>query len=83
MKPIKFPEQNTVFAKNQPRYTPLPAFQEEGGDGVVVSCWKLSFWDKIRVLFGANLWVSLMMFGKPLTPSVFSFKKSDHLIKPL
>lgn len=25
MKPVGFPEQNTVFAKDQPEYVPLPA----------------------------------------------------------
>ena len=80
MKPIKFSEQNTIFAKDQPEYKNLPAFLEEGGKGNVISCWKFTLWERIRILFGANLWVNLMMFGKPLIPSFFTIKKSEVLI---
>ena len=80
MKPIEFPEQTVVYAKDQPQYLPLPAMVDNNNNGMVISCWKPSFRDRLRVLFGAKLWVSLMMFGKPLTPSKFSFKKSDHII---
>jgi len=79
MKPIKFKEQNVTFAGNQPEYLPLPAFREVGGMGAVVSCWKLSFTERLRILFTGKLWVSLAMFGKPLTPSFFTTKKSDVL----
>lgn len=77
MKPIEFPEQNVVFAKDQPEYKPLPAFRNEGGMGEVISCWKLSFRERIRLLFTGRLWLSLAMFGRPLTPSFLSTKKSD------
>ena len=77
MRPIKFKEQNCIFAKNQPEYQNLPAFKEEGGKGNVIFCEKFTFWERVRILFGANLWVNLMMFGKPLTPSFFTTKKSE------
>lgn len=77
MKPIEFPEHNVVFAKDQPEYKPLPAFRNEGGMGEVISCWKLSFRERIRLLFTGRLWLSLAMFGRPLTPSFLSTKKSD------
>ena len=80
MKPIKFKEQNCTYAENQPEYMPLPAFKDNGEQGVVASCWELSFTERIRILFTGKLWVSLMMFGKPLTPSFFSTKKSDVLL---
>jgi hypothetical protein len=79
MKPIKFKEQNCTYAENQPEYMPLPAFRYNTRDGQVVSCWKLSFWERLRLLFTGKLWVSLMMFGQPLTPSYFTTKKSDVL----
>lgn len=80
MIPIKFPESNVIFAANQPEYQPLPAWKNEGGMGEVVSCWKLSFKERITILFTGKLWVSLCAFGKPLTPSYFSTKKTDVLI---
>jgi len=79
MKPIKFKEQNCTFAENQPEYLPLPAFRNNTGNGEVVSCWKLSFLERLRLLFTGKLWVSMMMFGEPLTPSYFTTKKSEVL----
>jgi len=82
MKPIKFKEQNCTYAENQPEYLPLPAYRYNTRDGQVVSCWKLSFRERLRLLFTGKLWVSLMMFGQPLTPSYFTTKKSDVLPIP-
>lgn len=42
MKPIGFPEQNTVLPKDQPQYQPLPVHRELTLPGTVVSCWRLS-----------------------------------------
>lgn len=80
MKPIQFPESNCIFAKDQPQYRQLPAFRGPQPEGNVVSCWKLSFRERIRILFTGKIWVSLMMFDKPLTPSLFSTKKSDVIL---
>ncbi len=79
MKPIKFKEQNCTFAENQPEYLPLPAFKNDSKEGEVVSCWKLSLTERIRILLYGNLWVSLLSFNMPLTPSFFTTKKSDLL----
>lgn len=79
MKPIKFPECNATFAEDQPEYQPLHAFRSPEKEGYVISCWKLSFTERIRMLITGKLWVSLMTFHKPLTPSLFTTKKSDLL----
>ena len=79
MKPIEFAEQNIVFAKDQKQYLQLPAFKADTPEGEVVSCWKLNFTERIRLLFTGKLWVSLMSFNKPLTPSLFSTKKAEVL----
>lgn len=80
MKPIEFPEANVTFAKDQPEYQPLPAFKNQSPEGEVISCWQLSFVERMRILFTGKLWVSLMTFNKPLTPSFFTTKKSEVLI---
>jgi len=79
MKPIKFPEVNKTYAENQPEYLPLPVFKADTPQGECVSCWKLSFRERIRILFTGKLWVSLLTFNKPLTPSYFTTKKSEVL----
>jgi formate-dependent nitrite reductase cytochrome c552 subunit len=77
MKPTKFPEQNVTFAENQPEYLPLPAFKNDSSQGEVISCWKLTFKERLIILFKGYLWVQLLSFNKPLTPTYFTVKKSD------
>ena len=72
MKPIEFKHQNVVFAKDQPEYQPLPALKLNTPEGEVISCWKLSFKERIQVLLFGRVWLSLMSFNKPLTPSFLS-----------
>jgi len=83
MKPVKFPEQNVVFAEDQPEYLPLPAYKDPAPEGQVISCWKLSFKERLTILFKGHLWVSLMTFHKPLTPSYFTVNKSDIFKDPV
>ena len=78
MKPIKFKECNVTIAKNQPEYNQLPAFKDEKGE--VITCWNLTFRERLRVLFKGNIWLCLLSFNQPLTPSFMTTKKSDVLI---
>jgi len=80
MKPIEFKEQNVIYAKDQPEYLPLPAFKNDSSYGEVISCWKLSFKERIILLFTGKLWVNLLSFNKPLTPSYFTVYKKELLI---
>jgi len=80
MKPIKFKEVNITYAENQSEYLPLPVFKNDSPHGECISCWQLSFKERIIILFTGKLWVSLMSFNKPLTPSFFTTKKSEVLI---
>lgn len=73
MKPVSFREVTDVLAKNQPQYLPLPVHRS--ADGVVVSCWRLSFWERVKVLFTGRLWALQMTFGQPLQPQAFDVSK--------
>ena len=66
MKPISFREQSCVIAENQEEYLSLPAWKSE--DGVVISCWELSFIERIKLLFTGLLWLKILTFNKPLQP---------------
>ncbi len=68
MKPIEFEGSNCVFAKDQPEYLPLPAYQSKGIEGEVVSCWRLSWKERIKILFGNPIFISVWAFHKPLQP---------------
>lgn len=81
MKPTYFKEVNVEFAKDQPEYQTLPAYKENSTQGEVITCWKLSFKERLYVLFFGNIWLSMLTFNKPLTPSFMTVKKSDVLVK--
>ena len=66
MKPIETKITNTIYAKNQPEYLPLPVYREK--NGTVTSCWKLSFIERIKILFTGKLRVKVLTFNKPLQP---------------
>jgi hypothetical protein len=51
-------------------YLDLPAVEVTYGDGAksTVTRWRLSAWERIRVLFGGSIWWEQMNFGQPLQP---------------
>jgi hypothetical protein len=65
MKPIEFPEMTTTWAKDQPPYLPLPAYSSERE---TISCWRLSWLERLRLLAGGRLWLRQLNFGAPLQP---------------
>lgn len=79
MEAVEFKEQNVVFAKDQPEYRPLPAFQKYGPEGEVISCWKLSWKERLQILITGKIWLSLWSFNKRLTPSRMSVYKSEMI----
>ncbi len=77
MKPIKFKQQNVTFAENQKEYLPLPALKLNTPQGQIISCWKLSFKDKLKILFIGKIWLNIMSFNKPLMPCYISTNRKD------
>ena len=77
MNPIKFPEHNDVIAEDQPQYEPLPVLRFE--DGRQISCWRLSLWERIKILFTGNLWCEVLTFKQPLQPLYFTVEKAELL----
>ncbi len=70
---IRFPECNVVYAENQPEYRPLPALKME--DGEIVTCWKLSIGERLKILFSGRIWLNVLTFNKPLQPLLMSVNK--------
>ena len=65
MSPIEFKQQNIVFtapAGMEDKVEQLPAFR---GEGQVISCWHLSFWDRLKLLFTGRLWFSVIGNAQP------------------
>ena len=77
MKPVKFKHQNVVYAENQPEYIPLPALRLNTTEAEVISCWKLSFKERVKVIFTGIVWVSMASFNKPIMPLFLSISRKN------
>ena len=75
MKPIKFKQANTVFAENQPEYFNLPA---SVNNGIVKTCWKMTFIERLYVLFTGCVWLEILTHGNPLQPLKMSAPKPEQ-----
>jgi hypothetical protein len=71
MKPIspvipgnKYPE--VVYAKFQPEYFPLPAYKTE--EGIAITRWKLTWKERLQLLFQGHLYLSIITFNNMLQP---------------
>lgn len=73
MTPIRFPECNYTFAKDQPEYLPLPVYKDE--DSIVTSCWKFTWKERFKFILSGKLWLQQMTFGTPLQPQKPSIDK--------
>lgn len=67
MKPIEFKEQNHVWAKDQLEYLPLPSYINEED---TISCWKLSWWERLKLFWTGKLWLIQKNFQQPLQPQL-------------
>ena len=81
MKPIAFKEHNVTYAKDQKQYISLPGLRKGeynvNPEGSFVTCWKPSFKDRLRILFGGNFWLETLTFWKDLQPVRISTRKKD------
>lgn len=68
MTPIKFKQCNRVYGEGQPEYLPLPALAVGDDNDTVITCWQLTFRERLKVLFSGRFWFSMLNFRRPLTP---------------
>jgi len=78
MEPIEFKGANVAFGENQPEYNQLPALRKK--DGKVVTCWGLTWRERIKILFTGKMWISLHTFNNPITPMLPSTDKPVDII---
>lgn len=81
MKIISFPEQTTVYAKDQPAYRPLPAYRFGDDEGRIACCWSLSWRERFRVLFTGRIWQQVLTFNRALQPQLLTVEKPDMPLK--
>jgi hypothetical protein len=60
----------TVLAKDQPEYIPLPVAHIEYSDGVrsMISCYRLTLRECLTILFRRKVWWEQLTFGSALQP---------------
>ena len=74
---IEFPEQTIFIAKDQPEYRPLPAHRFNDDDGTIACCWRLSWGERLRVLFTGKIWHRILTFNQPLQPQLLTVEKPE------
>jgi len=79
MNPINFKEQNCIFAEHQQPYLPLPVHKTD--DGMVVSCWKLTWKERLKIIFTGKIWCALLTFNSPLQPQKLQIESPFELGK--
>lgn len=77
MDPISFPEVNTVFGEGQPEYRPFPTHHTKNQEGQIIACWKLSFRERLKILFTGKMWHSIYTFYGPLQPQLLAVDKPE------
>ena len=80
MRPVEFPEQTHVIAKDQPQYLPLPALVTE--DRQVISCWGLTWRERLQVLFTGRVWLTISTYNSPLQPQRMSVERPFYIPEP-
>lgn len=61
-----------IFAKDQPRYRPLPALRGRDREGRVITRWRPTWRERMLVLAGADIWLQQLTFRDPLQPVLLS-----------
>jgi hypothetical protein len=80
VKLTSFPEQNGVLAKSQPQYIPMPVHFTNDQDGRMICCWRLTFFERIRILFSGKVWHQVLTFHQPLQPQLLTISKPRDMI---
>jgi len=73
--PSNFPEANVLAGAKQEEYQPLPLHMTECG--IATSCWTLSFWQRVKLFFGAKIWLRVMTFNQGIAPVMVSLTKPE------
>ena len=72
-----FEDCEVMYGKDQPEYLDLPGLPISGPEGQVISHYKLTFLERLNVLFHGDIWLSLYTFGHPIQPQRLEIKCPD------
>ena len=63
----------TVYAKDQPEYMPLPVHKM--ADGTVLSRWRCSWRERLRILLTGDVYLWQLTFNAPLQPIMLEVER--------
>lgn len=70
------------LAENQPQYATLPAILDETSDeAVMLTCWRLSVWQRLALLFTGKIWLWTFTFGEDFQPVALTTKEPFGVVK--
>lgn len=78
---VEFPEQTRIIAKDQPEYVPMPVHIDYTA-GIVTCCWKLTWRERLQILFSGRIWHRVKTFGANLQPQLILTEKPDLVNTP-
>lgn len=73
----RFRHSETTFAEDQPEYLPLPALLLSTGK--VITRWRPTLRERIKILFGGSLFLSVLTFNRPLQPLQLGTEPPDEI----
>jgi|HubBroStandDraft_6_1064221.scaffolds.fasta_scaffold542936_2 hypothetical protein len=75
MKPVspvllkpEFPLPEIVIGKDQEEYLPLPCLRSSDTTGLTTMRWRLSWKERLCLLWTGNLYIQVLTFHKPMQP---------------
>lgn len=79
MRPISFHNKEVIYTSPEPEIEPLPVVRIMYADGSpgLISCWKPSFWDVVRIVLGRPVYLVLLSGVHP--PVLLSTDKGEVL----
>jgi hypothetical protein len=67
--------------KGQPQYRVLPCIRFGDAEGTLMCRMKLSWPERLRVLFTGNVWFAQLTFGRSITP-INAYFEQPKLVRP-
>jgi hypothetical protein len=61
-------DEMVIYAKDQPQYLQLPMWKGPDPEGRRVARFKLTWKERVSVLFYGSIWLSVLTFGNSLQP---------------
>lgn len=85
MKPVSpvlpgYEVKETVYAKDQPEYNPLPCVVMDGPARQILTRWEFTDEERQRIANGKSLYLWVWTFGQPLQPIAPEIKTAKEIM---